>query len=157
MSKKTAPKNILSDVLNRQIKELIQNAPDLATVSAVTAIALTLKTIALNQKHPKYFLLQSPTGNLVLTTLSQVSNPKTSKNVIYAYPSAAIAHQNQEELIDAVVKEFETIPLLFQFLGIIEIDSLIFADNLPQEVERQKLYDLCQAQIKSEVTSSHIA
>jgi hypothetical protein len=141
-------KDSAQDFIDNQISRLVKNAPDSTIANATKLVAPVLKTIALNQKHLKYFLLQSPNGNLELTTLSQVSNPKVSKNVIYAYPSEAIARQNQEELSDAVVKEFEIIPLLFQLLGMPEVDSLIFDDNLPKEIERQKLYDLCQTQLK---------
>ncbi len=135
------------DLIDTQISHLIGNAPDLETSNAVKAIAPALKTVALNQKHFKYFLLQSPTGNLVLTILNQVSNPKISKNVIYAYPTEAIAHQNQVD-IPSVITELEIIPLLFQLLGMSEVDSLILDDNLPKEIQRQKLYELCQNQLK---------
>lgn len=139
--------------IDAQIRHLINNSPDVATSTAMQAIAPILKAIALNQKHLKYFLLQSPTGNLILTTLSQVSNPKISKKVIYAYSSEAIALQNQD-LKDSVIKEIEIVSLLFQLLGMQEIDSLIIGENLPKEIKRQKLYDLCQTQLKM---SSNIA
>jgi len=141
-------KDSVLDFIDNQISRLVKNAPDSDSANATKLVAPVLKTIALSQKYPKYFVLQSPTGNLLLTTLRQISNPKVSKNVIYAYPSEAIARQNQEELSDAVIKEFEIIPLLFQLLGMPEVDSLIFDDNLPKEIERQKLYDLCQIQLK---------
>jgi len=141
-------KDSAQNFIDHQIIRLVKNAPDPDTANATKLVAPFLKTIALNQKHLKYFVLQSPTGNLVLTTLSQVSNPKVSKNVIYAYPSEAIAKQNQAELADAAIEEFEIIPLLFQLLGMTEVDSLIIDDDPPKEVERQKLYDLCQTQLK---------
>lgn len=143
-----------SDFIDAQITKLITNAPDLAVSEATKAIAPVLKTIALQQKYSKYFLLQSPTGNLVLTTLSQVSNPQVVKNAIYAYSNQAIAaqdqkqNQNQKELQDSIICEYEIIPLLFQLLGMPEVDSLILDQNPPQEIERQKLYNLCQSQLK---------
>ncbi len=141
-----------SGLIDAQIVKLITNAPDLDVSEAIKAIAPVLKTIALKQKYSKYFLLQSPTGNLILTTLNQVSNPKIVKNVIYAYPNQAIAaqdqKQNQKELQNSIISEYEIIPLLFQFLGMPEVDSLILNHNSPQEIERQKLYNLCQSQLK---------
>jgi hypothetical protein len=139
--------NSVENLIDTQIDHLINNAPDRETSNAVKEIAPILRTIALDQKQVKYFLLQSPDGNLVLTTISQVSNPKISKNVIYAYPTEAIARQNQTDMPDAVIKEFEIIPLLFQLLGMSEVDSLIL-DEMSREIQRQKLYELCQAQLK---------
>jgi len=140
--------------IDEQITRLINNAPDISTSNAVRAIAPILKTIALNQKNQKYYLIESKSKKLAVTTLSQVNKPSIYKQVIYAYPSKAIAKQNQEDLKDSVVSEYELIPLLFQFLGIQEIDSLILDLDLPVEIERQKLYDLCQTQLKA---SSNIA
>ena len=140
--------------IDEQITRLINNAPDISTSNAVRAIAPILKTIALNQKNQKYYLIESKSKKLAVTTLSQVSKPSIYKQVIYAYPSKAIAKQNQEDLKDSVVGEYELILLLFQFLGIQEIDSLILDLDLPVEIERQKLYDLCQTQLK---LSSNIA
>jgi hypothetical protein len=146
-------KNALSDILDWQIKELVQNAPDLVTTGAVKVIAPILKNIALQQKYPKYFIHQSPAKSLVLTTLSktnsQLENPL--KNVIYLYPTLAIAQQDSPtDLEDTTIQEVEIIPLLFQFLGIVEIDSLIIIDGSPQEIDRQKLYNLCQTQLKTQ-------
>jgi hypothetical protein len=146
--------HIEKDLIDNQITCLISNAPDLATSNAVTAIAPILKTIALKQKHQKYYLLESKSKKLVVTTLSQVSKPSIFKNVIYAYPSMAIAKQNQEDLKDSIIGKYELVPLLFQILGMQEIDSLILDTDSPIEIERQKLYDLCQTQIK---LSSNIA
>lgn len=138
----------LKTLIDDQITHHISNAPDLVTANAVKAIAPILKTIALNQKYAKYYLLESSTQKLALTTLNQVSNPKVFKNVVYAYPSSAIAQQNQADLKDSVISEYEIVPLLFQFLGMQEVDSLILEVDVPVEIERQKLYDLCQTQLK---------
>ena len=138
----------LKTLIDDQITHYISNAPDLVTANAVKAIAPILKTIALNQKSAKYYLLESSNQKLAVTTLSQVSNPRVFKNVIYAYPSMAIAQQDQADLKDSVIGEYKIIPLLFQLLGMQEVDSLILDLELPIEIERQKLYDLCQTQLK---------
>jgi hypothetical protein len=138
--------------LDTQITRLISETTDPAIVSAIQAIAPVLKMIALKQKSSIYFLLQSPSTGLVLTTLRLVSDSKISKNVIYAYPSLAIASQHQaesqEELPDSIIFAVEIISLLFQLLGMQEVDSLILDEHLPQEIYRQKLFDLCQMQLK---------
>jgi hypothetical protein len=144
----------LKTLIDDQITYHISNAPDLVTANAVKAIAPILKTIALNQKYAKYYLLESSSQKLAITTLSQVSNPRVFKNVIYAYPSIAIAQQNQADLKDSVISEYKIIPLLFQLLGMQEIDSLILDADSPIEIERQELYNLCQTQLK---TNSNIA
>lgn len=148
--------NFVENVIDTQISHLISNAPDRETSNAVKAIAPVLKAIALDQKQLKYFVLQSPTGNLVVTTFNQVNNPtgnkKGTKNLIAAYPTEAIARQDLIDLPDAVITELEIIPLLFQLLGMSEVDSLILErvspEEMPREIQRQKLYELCQAQLK---------
>ncbi|AFY72449.1 hypothetical protein Syn7502_00282 [Synechococcus sp. PCC 7502] len=142
------------DMIDTQVNHLIRNAPDLATSESIKAIAPVLKNIALQQKHSKYFLVQSKGGNLVLTTLNHVSDSRISKNVIYAYPSLAIAAQNQAGLIDSEIIEVEIISLLFQLLGMPELDSLILDEKLPKEIERQKLYNLCQVQLRTQITNN---
>ncbi len=143
-------------IIDTQIAALVNDAPDPMMAGAIQNLSPVLKVIATRQKHLTYFVLQS-TNNLLLITLVYRSQPAISKNVVYAYPSRAIADAERLQMIDQPnCQEIAIIPLLFQLLGMNEVDSLILLGDRSEtkgtEINRQKLYDSCQQELQKSET-----
>lgn len=141
--------------LDDQIADLIQNTPShLINPDAVAAIAPTLRAIAVQLKHPQYYILQNLEQSWVMTALTNRTQPNTRKNVVYAYPTLQDAAASQATIKDPQVMALPVpvINILFQLLAMKPIDSLIFCETPGQasqgiEVRRQDLEALIQAQL----------
>ncbi|MBD2427588.1 hypothetical protein [Phormidium sp. FACHB-1136] len=141
--------------LDDQIADLIQNTPShLINPDAVAAIAPTLRAIAVQLKHPQYYILQNLEQSWVMTALTNRTQPNTRKNVVYAYPTLQDAAASQATIKDPQVMALPVpvITILFQLLAMKPIDSLIFCETPGQasqgiEVRRQDLEALIQAQL----------
>jgi hypothetical protein len=141
--------------LDDQIADLIQNTPShLINPDAVAAIAPTLRAIAVQLKHPQYYILQNLEQSWVMTTLTNRTQPNTRKNVVYAYPTLQDAAASQATIKDPQVMALPVpvITILFQLLAMKPIDSLIFCETPGQasqgiEVRRQDLEALIQTQL----------
>jgi hypothetical protein len=141
--------------LDDQIANLVQNTPShLINPATVAAISPTLKAIAVQLKHPQYYILQNLEQSWVMTTLSNRTQPDTRKNVVYAYPTLQDAAASQTTIKDPQVMALPVpvINILFQLLAMKPIDSLIFCETPGQlgqgiEVRRQDLEVLIQAQL----------
>ena len=117
--------------LDQQIQALINNGPqDRTTAHLVAAIAPGLKMIAQQLEYGEYYILQTVDQRWVLTTLSNLKQPKLEKRVIYAYPCLEdAATQANAQTSPADVAQLPVISLLFQMLALPMLDSLIFFDN----------------------------
>ena len=141
--------------LEDQIADLVQNTPShLINPETVAAIAPTLKAIAVQLKHPQYYILQNLEQSWVMTTLSSRNPPNARKNVVYAYPTLPDAAASQATIKDPQVMALPipVINILFQLLAMKPIDSLIFCETPGQlgqgiEVRRQDIEALVQAQL----------
>ena len=90
--------------LDDQIADLIQNTPShLINPDAVAAIAPTLRAIAVQLKHPQYYILQNLEQSWVMTALTNRTQPNTRKNVVYAYPTLQDAAASQATIKDPQV------------------------------------------------------
>jgi hypothetical protein len=147
------------DYLDRQLQVLIHQAPeDGQTPQIVQAIAPALKIIASQLRHPDYYILQTPDKmgwRWVLTTLSNRTQPKLQKQVIYAFSSEEDAQNGSwvAQGTQAIARPIPVTHILFQTIAIDSIDSLVFFEtpgDLSQgtEVSREKIQLCIQAELK---------
>lgn len=142
--------------LDRQVKRLIEGAASHhIPPPAMQIIANVLRTIADRLDYPTYTVLTASNGGWLQVTLSNRQFPELEKKVVYAYPSYRMAKLEANKLVELepVCQELGTIDLLFQLLGLPEIDSLIFLQHGQggKEIKRQELYNLCQKQLQSNI------
>jgi ABC-type transporter Mla subunit MlaD len=111
--------------LQQQIETLVAQSPkDIA--SAVRAIAPILQQEAEVLSQTEYFIVVSPDGRWQTTTLSHRQQPGVEKTVIYAFADAQSAQTDENLGLRAT--QFPVIQLLFQLLGMEQVDSLVFVD-----------------------------
>ncbi|MGB3636067.1 MAG: hypothetical protein WBA39_00520 [Rivularia sp. (in: cyanobacteria)] len=118
--------------LQAQIQFLIDNAPqDGITPQLVAAIAPALIQIAQKLRSSQYYILQNPSGDWVLTTLSNKSNPQLQKQVIYAYPTLRDVSTTSGVGFDPqmIAAPIGVIEILFQIVALQPVDSIIFFDT----------------------------
>ena len=118
--------------LQAQIQFLIDNAPqDGITPQLVAAIAPALIQIAQKLGFPQYYILQNPSGDWVLTTLRNKSNPQLQKQVIYAYPTLQDVSTTSGVGFDPqmIAAPIGVIEILFQIVALQPVDSIIFFDT----------------------------
>jgi hypothetical protein len=138
--------------IDKQIQELIDNAPeDDLTAQGMKAIAPVLKLLASRFQHQKYFVWQNSQEQWVLTTLAHQSKPNVTKQVVYAFASAADATSFYNTSGSA--QPIPIISLLFQLIGMERIDSLIVFERpgdmmSGKEVSRQELQNLIYTQLQ---------
>ena len=77
--------------IEKQIQTLIDEAPDQTTGQAISLVAPLLKEIAGQLPRQLYYVVQSLGQGWVMTTLRGRQDPKTTKTVVYAYPSLEAA------------------------------------------------------------------
>jgi ABC-type transporter Mla subunit MlaD len=131
--------------LQQQIEILVAQSPqDIAT--AVQAIAPVLLQEAEVLSQTEYFIVVSPDGRWQTTTLSHRQQPGLEKTIIYAFADAQAAQTDENLGLRAT--QFPVIQLLFQLLGMEQVDSLVFVDIAEQqertavEVTHEKLRQL---------------
>ncbi|MEM6399742.1 MAG: hypothetical protein AAF757_05835 [Cyanobacteria bacterium P01_D01_bin.116] len=118
--------------LQAQIQSLIDNAPqDGITPQLVAAIAAELTEIAQKLNFPQYYILQNPSGDWVLTTLSNRTDPQLQKQVIYAYPTLQDVSTTSGVGFDPqiIAAPIGVIEILFQMVALQPVDSIIFFDT----------------------------
>jgi len=118
--------------LQAQIQSLIDNAPqDGITPQLVAAIATELTEIASKLHFPQYYILQNPSGDWVLTTLSNRTDPQLQKRVIYAYPTLQDVSTTSGAGFDPqmIAAQIGVIEILFQMVALQPVDSIIFFDT----------------------------
>ena len=142
-------KRTKASILDIQINQLIAQTTqeDWDLVGTIKAIAPVLKTIALEQEYTEYFVQQNEHG-FALDRVQKISDPAVTVDMIFVYSKKAIAHQNCNGDSSLRVVKWEIIPLLFNFLGINDVHSLVFDQNFAKKVERQTLYELCQHNLR---------
>ena len=140
--------------LDEQIQLLIDHAPqDGSTPQALVVIAPVLKLLAGQLRHLQYCLLQSPSGDWVLTTLSNRANPAVEKRVVYAFPTLKVPSTAAAGLDrQIIVAPVPVTHILFQLVALETVDSVVFFETPGQttkgtEIQRQHLQDLIQAQL----------
>jgi hypothetical protein len=138
--------------IDQQIKFLIENAPqDGQTGKIVQAIAPALKYLALQLRHPQYYIRQSPNREWILTTLSNRANPGVEKRVIYAYPTMQDVNADPNLPMDkgAIALPVPVTHILFQMVAMDRVNSIVFFEtpgNLTSgtEVKRDDIQQLIQ-------------
>jgi hypothetical protein len=146
----------MTNHLDQQIQALIQNAPqDGTTPDVVKAIAPGLKMIAQQLQHLYYYILQTSDECWVLTTLSNLKQPRLEKRVIYAYPSAedaTLANSANNSAATETAK-LSVISILFQIVAIPKLDSIIFFETPGQfdsgtEVKKEEIQNLIRSYLQ---------
>ncbi|WP_009547214.1 hypothetical protein [Crocosphaera subtropica] len=142
--------------LDEQLEILINEAPQHGVPIAVMkkAVAPTLKVLASQLKHEKYYVLHGKNGSWLVTTLSNRNNPKEEKRVIYAFSTKKDAETFQGMMNPEIrIISIPVTHLLFELFAVKSIDSLIvqeFPGNKEQQVEisRTKLQTIIQEQLR---------
>lgn len=142
--------------LDQQIQDLIDNTPDEGELpAAMVAIAPALKQIASQVKHLQYYILQTLDGQWAMSTLSQNTQPQTTRNVIHAYPTLKDTASGPYPVKDPqiIALPIPITHILFQMLAMPMIDSVIFFEipgnlNTGTEVRRQDIYNLMQVYLQ---------
>jgi hypothetical protein len=138
--------------IDQQIKYLIENAPqDGRTGKIVQAIAPALKYLALQLRHPQYYIRALANREWLLTTLSNRANPGVEKRVIYAYPTLQDVHGDPNMAMDqgAIALPVPVTHILFQMVAMDRVNSIVFFEtpgNLTNgtEVKRDDMQQLIQ-------------
>ncbi len=118
--------------LQAQIQLLKENAPqDGITPQLITAIAPALQTLAQRLTHKQYYILQGMDEQWVLTTLSNRTNSKLEKRVVYAYPTLqdAIKSKDFRHHSQLTAKPIGVIHVLFQLTAMEPVDSIVFFET----------------------------
>ena len=118
--------------LQAQIQSLVNDAPqDGVTPSLVESIAPALCAIAQKLSHSQYYILQNMHGEWVLTTLSNRTNPKLEKRVIYAFTTSKDVSINSEMASDPSMIAVPTpvTHILFQLIALEPVDSIVFFET----------------------------
>lgn len=141
--------------LDAQIQVLIDNAPaDGVTPQVVAAIAPVLKLLGSKLRHLQYYIVQSLEQEWVVTTLISRTNPKSTKCVIYAFPTLKdVWAASEAEDPQLVAFPVATTHILFELFALEMVDSVIFFDtpgdsNTGIEIQRADLQNLIQLQMQ---------
>lgn len=146
------------DYLDQQLQLLIENAPqDGQTPQIVRAIAPALKILGSQLEHTQYYILQTPDGRWVVTTLSNRAQPNMEKQVIYAFASESDAQSGSwmaAQGTQAIAQPVLVTHILFQAIAIDRVDSLVFFDRPGDiangiEVSRSKIQSCIQAELRN--------
>ncbi|MCU0565826.1 MAG: hypothetical protein MUF49_04445 [Oculatellaceae cyanobacterium Prado106] len=151
--------------INQQIQLLMSEAPQYgATALEVKAIAPALVAIAGQLKHPEYYVLQTLDQNWVMTVLNHRTQPDTTKNIIYVFPSLEDAKTTANSLdnVQIVAVPVPVVHILFQILAMKPLDSIIFFEtpgNVQSgtEVSRQDMLELIQSSLQNSPVPPDIA
>lgn len=126
--------------LDEQLKILISEASQSGIPADVMkqAIVPVLKKLAGKLRFEQYYILQSPDGDWVITTLAHRQNPKLEKKAIYAFASDtdAVAFPSVLES-KARPRSIPTTHLLFQLFPMEGVNSIIFMEQ-PGNLEKGK-------------------
>ena len=147
--------------LDRQLQLLIDNAPqDGQTPQIVRAIAPALKILGSQLRYPQYYIVQTPDGRWVVTTLSNRVQPNMDKQVIYAFPTEEDANHGSwmDRGTPAIARVVPVTHILFQTIAINTVDSLVFFESPGDtsngtEVSRDKIQTVIQAELKNNLTT----
>jgi hypothetical protein len=141
--------------LDRQIRVLIDDAPDLESQMSVAAIAPVLQQVAATLPLTEYHLCQSLAGEWEISTLRHLQQADLEIQVIYAFAKIEdIATVNREKFRPELVVKIPIVQLLFQMLATPELDRVIFFNNSQlldrgQEVVRAELLELIAESFRS--------
>jgi hypothetical protein len=141
--------------LEKQLQIIIDDAENYGVPRAVAekAIAPALKSFAQQLHHFEYYILQNLGSDWVLTT---IMNPQLQqeKKVIYGFISVEDAATFQGVTnVDLIAMPISVVQLLFRFISLEEVDSIIFLENSQNlksgiEIERDRLTQLIHQQIE---------
>ncbi len=150
--------------LQAQIQSLIDNAPqDGITPQLIAAIAPALTKIAQKLRFPEYYILQNPSHDWVLTTLSNRANPQLQKEVIYAYPTLQDVSTTSGVGVDPqmIAAPIGVIEILFQIVALEPVDSIIFFEtpgttNNALEIKRSQVQSIVERSLQENFTNPNI-
>jgi hypothetical protein len=141
--------------LEKQLQIIIDDAENYGVPRAVVekAIAPVLKSFTEQLHHLEYYILQNLGSDWVLTT---IMNPQLQqeKKVIYGFISVEDAATFQGVAnADLIAMPISVVQLLFRFISLEEVDSIIFLENSQNlksgiEIERDRLTQLIHQQIE---------
>ena len=118
--------------LEQQFQLLLDEAPQhgVPTLVMEQAVIPALKQLTKQLSHANYYVIQTPSGDWVLTVLLHREKPQPEKKVIYAFASQEDAAKFSEssEQISQVVK-VSLANLLFELFAWEPVDSIIFMDT----------------------------
>ncbi len=120
------------EILDQQIKALIQQAPDDGvTATLIAIIAPLLKQTANSLRYPEYHVLQGRDEGWIVTTLSNRTQPSVEKSVIYAFSTRENAqeHESGHHDDETLIVSVPIIHMLFQLIALQTVHSVIFFDQ----------------------------
>ena len=137
----------MPDSLEHQIQRLVDEAPqDGKTPQAMAAIAPIFLQIAQQLSQVEYFILQSLNQNWQITTLQNRHQPDITKTVIYGYATLGDATQAGQDP-QLIARGFPIIDLLFQFVSLPNVDSLMLMERNAGQLEQREINQIDLKQI----------
>ncbi len=141
--------------LDTQLQELIDDAPqDGVTPALIEAIAPILKQLALQLRHPEYYIAQTLAQNWAVTFLDHETQSGLQKQIIYAFPNLKDVSSGPYPMKDPqmIALPIPVIHILFQIVAMETVDSVVFFEvpgntMVGTEVKREELQALIQAQL----------
>jgi hypothetical protein len=142
--------------IQAQVQALINEAPaDEAMQEGMQVVAEVLGQVASSLGHLQYYVLQNLENQWQITTLEHRAQPEQQKNVLYAYGHLVDATRMGQSG-DLMAVPIQTLPLLFQFFSLAQVDSLLFIDELNQpdqvkELNRTELQAVVEASLQAQL------
>jgi hypothetical protein len=134
-------------ILQLQGQKILRAVPPHFSLKDIQIAVSALYSIALKLDHTQYFIVSDPQGRWQTVTLENRHAPEYQKTVIYAFGDRTLANieRLQSENSDRLLCDsYPVMEILFQFLGLRKIDSLVFFETLAEpnrgrEIKRQEL------------------
>ena len=144
--------------LDQQIQDLIDNAPqDGTTPALMQAIAPVIKSMAVQLKHPEYYVPRTIDGSWLMVTLKNRKQLAVEKNVVSAYATLDDAMIGSQIMSNATLDPLP-IPvthILFHMFALTTVNSVIFFEtpnNLQDgtEIFRQTIKENVKTYLQSQ-------
>ncbi|MEB3232627.1 MAG: hypothetical protein VKJ64_16580 [Leptolyngbyaceae bacterium] len=144
--------------LDQQIQELIDNAPqDGTTPALMQAIAPAIRSMAVQLKHPEYYVLRTVDGSWLMVTLKSRKQQAVEKNIVSAYATLNDAVVGSKIMSNPTLDPLP-IPvthILFHMLALKTVDSVIFFETpndlqTGTEIFRQTIQETIRTYVKAQ-------
>ncbi|MGK7889396.1 MAG: hypothetical protein AB4042_08675 [Leptolyngbyaceae cyanobacterium] len=144
--------------LDQQIQDLIDNAPqDGTTPALMQAIAPAIRSMAVQLKHPEYYVPRTVDGSWLMVTLKNRNQQAVEKNIVSAYATLNDAMVGSKIMSNPMIDPLP-IPvthILFHMLALKTVDSVIFFETpndlqTGTEIFRQTIQETIRAYVKAQ-------
>jgi hypothetical protein len=147
--------------LEQQLEIIIKDAPQYGIPSVIMeqGVIPVLRNYGKKLRESEYYILKTAEDQLLLNTLTNISQPSLEKKVIYLFAMVKDGLNFSEKSEQKVYpKPIFVTDILFQLFALKAADSLIFVekDQRQYEVNRSQLQELVETNLKNLVKPRNI-